>query len=198
LRIPSSYLPTTADDGSQAYTDGRVGTALIQEWRFNQYCLRLQAMICEALDKEFKLFMRWRGFNIDGSLFDLSLNEPQNFAQYRQADIDSARIATFTQLEPLPYFSKRFLMKRYLGMTEQEIAENEMDWAEERGDIETAPAEQPGLRSVGVSPGGIQSDMDALGPEPGVADTTAAPGTAGEGGPGAGAGVNAGAAGASL
>ena len=163
LRIPSSYLPTTADDGSQAYTDGRVGTALIQEWRFNQYCQRLQGMIAEKLDSEFKLFMRWRGFNIDGSLFDLAFNEPQNFAQYRQADIDAARIATFTQLEPMPYFSKRWLMKRYLGMTEQEISENEMAWAEERGDTELATPEAPNLRGASISPGGVQSDLEGLG-----------------------------------
>jgi hypothetical protein len=165
LRIPSSYLPTTAEDGSQAYTDGRVGTALIQEWRFNQYCQRLQSMIADKLDSEFKLFMRWRGFNIDGSLFDLSFNEPQNFAQYRQADIDAARIATFTQLEQYPYLSKRYLMKRYLGMNEQEIAENESMWAEERGDTELAQPEAPGLRSVGISPGGLETDLAGLGPE---------------------------------
>jgi len=188
LRIPSSYLPTTAEDGTAAYTDGRVGTALIQEWRFNQYCLRLQSMIADRLDAEFKLFMRWRGFNIDGSLFDLQFNPPQNFAQYRQADIDSARIATFTQLEAYPYLSKRWLMKRYLGMTEQEIAENEMAWAEEKGDVETAPVDAPGLRSVGVSPGGIQSDIEGLGPEGGDAsggeDLSGAPGADGPAGVG--------------
>jgi hypothetical protein len=198
LRIPSSYLPTTADDGSQAYTDGRVGTALIQEWRFNQYCRRLQAMIVDSLDSEFKLFMRWRGFNIDGSLFELQFNEPQNFAQYRQADIDAARIGTFTQLEQYPYFSKRWLMKRYLGMTEQELAENEMSWAEERGDTETASAEAPGLRSVGVSPGGIQSDMDNLGGDAGEIDGGSPGEAGGEAGPGAAAGVNAGAGAAGL
>jgi hypothetical protein len=169
LRIPSSYLPTTAEDGSQAYSDGRVGTALIQEWRFNQYCQRLQALIADKLDAEFKLFMKWRGFNIDGSLFDLAFNEPQNFAQYRQADIDAARITNFTQLEQVPYLSKRFLMKRYLGMTEAEISENETNWAEERGDNELAQPDAPGLRSVGISPGGIQSDLEGLGPEVGAA-----------------------------
>jgi len=196
LRIPSSYLPTTADDGSQAYTDGRVGTALIQEWRFNQYCQRLQGMIADKLDSEFKMFMRWRGFNIDGSLFDLAFNEPQNFAQYRQADIDQARIATFTALEAYPYLSKRFLMKRYLGMTEQEIAENEMAWAEERGDTETAKPDAPGLRNVGISPGGIQTDLEGLGPEPGPGEpgvAGGAPEATGPGGPGAAAGINAGA-----
>ena len=181
LRIPSSYLPTTAEDGSQAYTDGRVGTALIQEWRFNQYCQRLQNMIADKLDAEFKLFMRWRGFNIDGSLFELSFNEPQNFAQYRQADIDSARIATFAQLEPMPYFSKRWLMKRYLGMTEQEISENEQAWAEERGDTELAQPDAPGLRGVGISPGGVNADLESLGsdsaggPAPGGPEGGAAP-----------------------
>jgi len=165
LRIPSSYLPTTADDGSQAYTDGRVGTALIQEWRFNQYCQRLQAMIADKLDQEFKLFMRWRGFNIDGSLFDLSFNEPQNFAQYRQADIDAARITNFTALEQVPYISKRFLMKRYLGMSEQEISENETAWAEERGDNNLAQLDSPVLGGVGVSQGAIQSEIEGLGPE---------------------------------
>ena len=112
LRIPSSYLPTGLEDGTQSYNDGRVGTALIQEWRFNQYCKRLQNMIVDKLDQEFKTFMRWRGINIDSQLFDLKLAEPQNFAQYRQADVDSARIATFAQLEAFPYMSKRFLMKR--------------------------------------------------------------------------------------
>jgi hypothetical protein len=167
LRIPSSYLPTGLDDGAQgSFTDGKVGTALIQEWRFNQYCLRLQKQIVDALDKEFKMFMRWRGVNIDGQLFQLTFNEPQNFAQYRQADVDMARINTFTQLEQVPYLSKRFLMQRYLGLTEQEMTENEKMWAEEQGDAETAPADPAGLRSVGITPGGISTDMDAATPLP--------------------------------
>lgn len=183
LRIPSSYLPTGMDDGTQSVSDGRVGTALIQEWRFNQYCKRLQGMIIDKLDAEFKMFMRWRGINIDSQLFDLIFEEPQNFAQYRQADIDSARIATFTQLEGYAYLSKRFLMKRYLGMSEAEIAENEMMWSEERGDIEGAPSEQPSLRNVGITPGGIEGDLGQVdvpveAGAPGQEGADAAPGAA--------------------
>jgi hypothetical protein len=166
LRIPSSYLPTGLDDGTQAVNDGRVGTALIQEWRFNQYCKRLQSMIVDKLDHEFKLFMRWRGVNIDGQLFDLIFEEPQNFAQYRQADIDTARINTFTALEQVPYMSKRFLMKRYLGLSEQEMSENETMWAEEQGDVDNAPPQDPTLRSVGISPGGIAGDLDNVQVQP--------------------------------
>ena len=165
LRIPSSYLPTGLDDGSQgSFTDGKVGTALIQEWRFNQYCMRLQKSLSDQLDREFKLFMRWRGVNIDNQLFDLIFYPPQNFAVYRQAEVDIARINTFTQLEQFPYMSKRFLMSRFLGLSESEMAENERMWNEEQGDVNAAPADQAGLRSVGVSPGGIQGDMDTLAP----------------------------------
>jgi hypothetical protein len=167
LRIPSSYLPTGMDDGTQSVNDGRVGTALIQEWRFNQYCKRLQSLIADTLDREFKLFMRWRGINIDNQLFDLVFTEPQNFAQYRQADVDAARIATFTQLEGFPYMSKRFLMKRYLGMSEAEIAENEIMWKEEHGENSTSSTgDIGGLRSVGITPGGIESDTEQFAPAP--------------------------------
>ena len=117
-------------------------------------------MVVDKLDNEFKTFMRWRGINIDSQLFDLRLEEPQNFAQYRQADVDSARIATFTQLEAYPYLSKRFLMQRYLGMTEQELSENEMMWAEEQGDADLASADNASLRNVGISPGTIAGDLD--------------------------------------
>jgi hypothetical protein len=168
LRIPASYLPTGVEDGSQSYSDGKIGTALIQEWRFTQYCLRLQAMIIDKMDQEFKMFMRWRGINIDGQLFDLTFEPPQNFASYRQADIDSARIATFTQLEQIPYLAKRFLLKRYLGLSEMEISENEMAWNEERGNVEEAPADPANLRSMGISPGGIESDLGEVTPDAGA------------------------------
>ena len=52
LRIPASYLPTGLDDGTSqqnTFSDGRVGTALIQELRFNQYCQRLQRAIIKTL-----------------------------------------------------------------------------------------------------------------------------------------------------
>jgi len=177
LRIPSSYLPTGLDDGTSnpnSFSDGRVGTALIQEWRFNQYCMRLQRMICEKLDQEFKLFLRWRGINIDSNLFELQFNEPQNFASYRQAEVDQARIGSFTQLEAFPYLSKRFLLTRYLGLTEEEIADNERMWAEEQGDVDKAPPGEAGLRSIGISPGVLDADLEAAAP-PAEGEAGAAP-----------------------
>ena len=159
LRVPSSYLPTGPDDSDRAMNDGRVGTALIQEYRFNQYCKRLQNVLMQKIDDEFKMFLRWRGFNIDSGLFAISLTAPQNFASYRQSELDNTRITAFSQLEQLPYLSKRFLMTRFLGLSEEEVVENEKMWREERDkpEIKTEPGEQ--MRSIGVNPAGIESDI---------------------------------------
>ena len=159
LRVPSSYLPTGPDDSDRALSDGKVGTALIQEYRFNQYCERLQALIAQKLDDEFKMFLKWRGFNIDSGLFSLGFNAPQNFASYRQSELDNTRIQAFMQLEPLPYMSKRFLLERFLGLTEGEIKENEDMWREEREDPELKVAGSD-LRAVGISPGAMQTDIE--------------------------------------
>jgi len=159
LRVPSSYLPTGPDDSSQAFNDGKVGTAIIQEYRFNQYCERLQALICQKLDDEFKMFLKWRGFNIDSGLFSLKFNPPQNFASYRQAEIDTSRINSFTSLEALPYMSKRFMLERFLGLSKDEIERNERMWEEERDEPELATSSGQDLRSVGITPGGLESDI---------------------------------------
>ena len=159
LRVPSSYLPTGPDDSDRPMNDGRVGTALIQEYRFNQYCERLQRQVVLKLDDEFKMFMRWRGFNIDSGLFNIKFNPPQNFASYRQAELDTTRIQAFSALEQLPYMSKRFLMKRYLGLTDDELQENTEQWEQETGQpIETEPTGSD-LRTVGISPGDFEGDV---------------------------------------
>jgi hypothetical protein len=158
LRVPSSYLPTGPDDNPTPLSDGRVGTAMIQEFRFNQYCERLQKYISQKLDEEFKLFLRWRGLNIDSNLFQLQFNPPQNFAAYRQSELDTARIGSFSAIEQYPYISKRFALERFLGLTEEEISKNEKMWREENDkEIEIEP-QGSDLRSIGVSVGDIESD----------------------------------------
>jgi hypothetical protein len=158
LRVPSSYLPTGPDDNTTPLSDGRVGTAMIQEFRFNQYCERLQNYIALKLDEEFKLFLRWRGLNIDSGLFQLKFNPPQNFAAYRQSELDNARVGTFASMEAFPYISKRFALERFLGLTEEEITKNESLWREENNKTEDEVPAGQDLRNIGVSVGDIETD----------------------------------------
>jgi hypothetical protein len=190
LRVPSSYLPTGPDDSGATMNDGKVGTALIQEYRFNQYCERLQALIAQKLDDEFKMFLKWRGFNIDSGLFSIGFNAPQNFASYRQSELDNTRIQAFQGLEQLPYLSKRFLLERFLGLTEEEIKKNEEMWREERDEPDAPATTGQDLRGVGITPGGLEGDISAgeevAGMEPAAAGGPADPGVA-PAGPGAAA-----------
>ena len=162
LRIPSSYLPTGADDATASYNDGRVGTAFIQELRFNTYCERLQNLLADEFDQEFKRYLLEKGVNIDTAMFDLKFQPPQNFAAYRQTELDNQRIGTWSQVQAIPYISNRFALERFLGLSTEDIAKNERLWKEENQENLTPP---PGdaageMRGVGISSAGISADID--------------------------------------
>jgi hypothetical protein len=162
LRIPSSYLPTGADDSQASYNDGRVGTAYIQELRFNKYCERLQSLVTAVFDEEFKRYMYAKGLNIDANLFELKFNPPLNFASTRQSALDGERINTFNTIQAVPFMSKRFALKRFLGLTDEEVAENERLWGEEQGKGQPTYTDAAGeLRSAGLSAAGIEGDLGA-------------------------------------
>ena len=114
--------------------------------------------------------------------------------------MDNSRISSFTQLEQLPYMSKRFMMKRFLGLSEEEIMENEVAWREEREEPEVETTQGQDLRSIGITPAGMDSDIttgeDLAGAEimPDSGQLGATPPIAGQS-PGAGAPAPAGAAG---
>lgn len=168
LGVPSSYLPTGPEDGTAAVNDGRVGTAFIQEFRFAKVVTRYQQQIIEAIDQEFKLFLKFRGISIDNSLFELQFTPAQSFSEYRQLELDSARINTFTALLDVPFISRRYLLKTYLAWTDAQLAENERMWKEERSRLTKTFAPEPmggsapaGLSDVGITSSGI----DDMAPE---------------------------------
>ena len=112
--------------------DGRVGSAFIQEFRFSKVVRRHQQQVEKSFDKEFKLFLKHRGVTIDNSLFNITLTEPQSFSEYRRLELDAAKINLFTALTDVPFVSKRYALKRYLGWSEDELNENENMWKEEK------------------------------------------------------------------
>jgi hypothetical protein len=180
LRIPSSYLPTGSDDGGSNFNDGRVGTAYIQELRFNKYCERLQSLINEPFDTEFKMYLHSNGINVDSNIFDLKFNPPQNFASYRQSEMDTARVNTFNTMMAIPWVSKRFAMERFLGLTREEIAQNESQWKEENIDDEDTVNASGELRSAGITANNMSGDISSLSspPPPLEGEAGAAPGAA--------------------
>lgn len=160
LRIPASYLSLGAEESMQTYSDGRVGTALIQEFRFNKYCIRLQNLLSPVFDKEFKKFISDKGIEIEESLFELRFNTPQNFSKYRQIELDSSQVGVYQQISDNRFLSQRFKLKRFLNLTEDELLENEELWKEENASklkdkTGSTPADEQtdGLDSVGIEGG---------------------------------------------
>jgi hypothetical protein len=84
--------------------------------------------------------------------------------------------------------SKRFLMERYLGLTEEEIKKNEELWREERGTAEASAPTGQDLRSVGISPAGLETDI-TTGEEIGAMEPAGALDAAATGVPGAAPGT---------
>lgn len=162
LGIPSSYLPSGPDDGTAVYNDGKVGTAFIQEYRFNKYCQRLQTAVIDNLDLEFKLFCKNRGIQVGANLFELGFNPPQSFSEYRKMAIDAERANLFNTVmsgDAIKYMSKRMALEKYMGWTQEDILENERMFKEEnatkvKDKTGTSPMDtnQVGLGSVGIKP----------------------------------------------
>jgi hypothetical protein len=165
LRIPSSYLPTGPDDGSAQYTDGKVGIAYIQEYRFSKYVERLQKQIQEDLDREFKRYLKYRGIDIDSGSFNIQFNQPMNFSSYRELQLDSERATLFSNLKDIPFMSKQFALKKYMGLSEVEVKQNEELWRQENG-YEKYKKDQDaaGLNNIGMRP--QPTDMVDLNAEP--------------------------------
>lgn len=167
LGVPSSYLPTGPEDGTTAVSDGRVGSAFMQEFRFAKVITRHQQQVIEPIDLEFKLFLKRRGITIDNSVFELAFTPAQSFSEYRQLELDSAKINTFTALTEISFVSKRFILKRYLGWTEAELEENERMWKEERSRLtKSIPPGGAGGGGGGMG-GGLGGGMGAPGGEGG-------------------------------
>jgi hypothetical protein len=170
LGVPSSYLPTGPDDSPANFNDGKLGVAFIQELRFANFCKRIQTILIENLDYEFKLFCKHTGIVIESSEFQLGLEEPESFSEYRMIEKDTAHFNVMAQAFQMGTFSKRFVMRRFGGLTEAEILENEKLWREEnKGKLkgaakfmDNAAASNVSLRNVGIPRPSAEGNLEDM------------------------------------
>jgi hypothetical protein len=96
------------------------------------------------------MFLKHRGVQVDSSLFNIKFNDPQNFGKFRQAEVDQVAMNVFSSIEGADYISKRFALERFLGLSKDEILENERMWREEN-DLDSDNAAF-GMKDVGSVP----------------------------------------------
>jgi hypothetical protein len=114
-------------------SDGKSGVAYIQELRFAMYIKRLQNYVTNVMDAEFKRYLRAAGINVDPSIFNIKLPEPENFGIYRQQQLDNDLLSTYGQANGIEHVSKRWGMKKFLQASDEEILMNERMRCEELG-----------------------------------------------------------------
>jgi hypothetical protein len=122
-----------AADGGAQVNDGKVGVAYIEELRFANYVSRLQSKIHDTFDSHFKAYLKSAGINVDKYLFKIKLVDPQNFMDYKQAEVDEKMIGNYSNVKDNLYLAERYKQKHYLGLSEDDVQENEAMLKQERG-----------------------------------------------------------------
>lgn len=133
LKIPYSYIEDGSDPSGAVISDGKTGVAYKQEQNFNLMIQRYQIQLNRVLDAEFKRYLTYNGIHLDTDQFLIKLPVPQNFAAFRQQQMDNDLLMNYNQIQDVGHMSKRVGMRRYLQWTAQDILENERDLREELG-----------------------------------------------------------------
>lgn len=165
-KVPQSWQPMGTTDSTRNVPTTTAGV-LVQEDRFYRYCNRLKAILISPFDEEFKAFLNRSGINVQGDGFDLGFLESSNLNEMTELDIQGRYLQNFQSAINIPYLSKRFAMKKWLGLSEEEFAENERLYAEENPEKligknitmpKVNPNQIPGLQSIGID----EADVEQL------------------------------------
>lgn len=171
LRVPMSYL--REGEGAATTNDGKVGISYIHELRFALFVKRLQRYLEKVLDKEFKRYLRAAGIRIDTHFFKIRLPDPENFGIYRQQELNTNLLNTLSTAMGINTISPRFAMKKYGGMTDEEIILNERFLKEEKGidpddnskeHLQTLYSQHEGAMGMGGDMGGMDMMPPGEGP----------------------------------
>lgn len=159
LNVPQSWVALGTDD-SQRNIPTNMANTFVQEQRFFQYCKRIQSILIEVFDKEFKLYLKKNGINVEEDAFKLAFYKPSSITELTNIEMQKNRLDLCSSAMQNPYISKQFALKHYLNLTEEEYNENERLLMLEMQNIlkdkeVKLPVENknavPGLRSVNIS-----------------------------------------------
>lgn len=154
LRVPVSWMKPGSEGA--IFNDGKLGASYIEEQQFAKFVKRLQGYIETTIDKEFKSYLRTCNINIDESYYKLKFPDPNNYEKYRQADMDSALLGSYGTADGVHYLSKRFILSRYLQLSEDEIITNEMLLRQEKGmNPDGGDADLPTIYGTGGDEAGL-------------------------------------------
>ena len=114
------------------------------------------------LDREFKRYLHAAQINVDPTIFNIKLPDPENFGIYRQQEMDSNLLNTMAAAQGINSLSEQFKLQKYLHLTDEEILLNYHMKCEEKGLDPDAPRAENLPKVYGLPEEG--AGMDMMGP----------------------------------
>lgn len=142
LRVPYAWM-IPASKGGTPFTDGKAGVAYQEEIEFSRVCKRIQNMLHRSFDREFKMYCEWRDVDFNPADFKLKFNPPDNYEDSKRLARMSEAIGVWSQIKGEPYLSKRWTMQNIMGMTDDQVLENERLWREENKNLKVGMGVNP-------------------------------------------------------
>lgn len=143
LRIPNSMIDSQTQERNQ-FSDMRVGQAYQIEIRYLGHVKRIARYIADTLHDNFVWFCSDRSVVIPEGV-KLMLNDPNSFSKYKDMEIYQQTLNLAASTSQMPHLSKKFVLKKYMMMDDEDIIANEdMKLAEfglEEKTIKTMPPE---------------------------------------------------------
>lgn len=143
LRIPLSMIDVHTEQGQQTpYNDMRIGQLYQEELRYLGYVKRLQRHFVFSLRENYVDFCRAREILVpDGAM--LVINSPNSFADYKEVELNQARLNVAGSTLGFPNISKKFVLQKYVGLDEEELIKNEIEKLKEFGLSDETISEMP-------------------------------------------------------
>ncbi len=155
LRVPYAWL-LGPNKGGITSNDSRSGVAYQEEIEFSRFCSRVQTLLVDTFDLEFKTYCEWRDLNVNFADFDVRFNEPTDYEDSKRRARQSEAVGVWTAVSGSPYISKRKALRDFMGWNEDEMAENERMVMEERakGDPNASNGDEIPGGGLAPPPGG--------------------------------------------
>ena len=174
LYVPISRFGDATEGGGQQTYSARTTEIIREELKFAKFIQRLrnrfskifiQALKIQLILKNIIDLEEWEN-NLKNNIF-FDYKKDSHFFEYNEAEVVSRRIelaSSALQLEG--FFSKKFIQKRFLKLTDEEIEEIELD---NQGKKKEEPQSSP---FGGIGGGGFSSEPSGTEPleEPGFGD----------------------------
>lgn len=127
MKVPSTRDTTAGSTGSNAPANGQETDR--EEIKFAKFIMRQQDMLANELKEGFithlSMIGMWSQYGLSENDFDFFFNEPNHYKERIEIDILNTRVDSYNKFKEDDYFSKEYLARSILKLTDEQIQENE-------------------------------------------------------------------------